>query len=483
MTLTASTWTIGEGDFFEQLRRREFARLDRDGHVYLDYTGGGLYADCQLSQHLELLRGGIYGNPHSHTPSSLRSTELVERARAYVLEFFNAAPEEYVVIFTQNASGALKLVGEAYPFSGGRLLMTYDNHNSVNGLREFARKKGASFRYVPMTAPELRIDGQRLAEELSRARRGANNLLVFPAQSNFSGVHHSLETVDLARSLGWDVIVDSATFAPTNRLDLGKWHPDFVPLSFYKMFGYPTGLGCLIARREALDKLRRPWFAGGTVWGVSVADDFHFMLAGPPAFEDGTVSYLAIPAAEIGLRLLASIGMDNIHDHVSRLGGLLLHRLLELRHDNGAPLVELYGPANSESRGATFALNFLDPDGNRIDERIIERTAHARRISLRTGCFCNPGGFEAAWGLTKDKYHVFRPKGWKLLKALLGSEQMAPPSMQDYVDKLRLPNAGAIRVSLGIASNAADVHALASYAESFLNERPVLPDVRPRLGC
>jgi molybdenum cofactor sulfurtransferase len=483
MTVAASTCIADAGDFFEQLRSREYAHLDREGHVYLDYTGGGLYADYQLRRHLELLRGGVYGNPHSHTPSSLRSTELVERARAYVLEFFNAAPEEYVVIFTQNASCALKLVGEAYPFSGGRLLMTYDNHNSVNGLREFARRKGASFRYVPMTLPELRIDGTCLVDELSGARRGANNLLVFPAQSNFSGVHHSLETIELARAYGWDVVVDCASFAPTNRLDLGKWHPDFVPLSFYKMFGYPTGLGCLIARRAALDKLRRPWFAGGTVWGVSVADDFHFMLEGPPAFEDGTVSYLAIPAAEIGLRWLAAIGMDNIHDHVARLGGLLLHRLLALCHDNGAPLVELYGPANSESRGTTFAMNFLDPDGRRIDERIIERTSHERRISLRTGCFCNPGGFEAAWGLTKDKYGVFRPKGWKLLKALMGAEKMAPPSMQDYVDKLGLPNAGAIRVSLGIASNATDVHELASYAESFLNQRPAVSDLRARLGC
>lgn len=90
----------------DDLRRSDFARLDRGGHVYLDYTGGRLYAESQLRDHMRLLERGVFGNPHSINPTSAASTELVERARAYVLEFFNAAPEEYVAIFTPNATGA-----------------------------------------------------------------------------------------------------------------------------------------------------------------------------------------------------------------------------------------------------------------------------------------------------------------------------------------------------------------------------------------
>ena len=82
-------------------------------------------------------------------------TELDEQARAAVLAYFNASPDEYTAIFTPNASGALKLVGEAYPFApGDRYLLTFDNHNSVNGIREFARAKGASTTYVPLTSPD-----------------------------------------------------------------------------------------------------------------------------------------------------------------------------------------------------------------------------------------------------------------------------------------------------------------------------------------
>ena len=78
----------------DELRRSDFARLDRGGHVYLDYTGGGLYAESQLREHMRLLENDVFGNPHSINPTSAASTELVERARASVLEFFNASPEE-----------------------------------------------------------------------------------------------------------------------------------------------------------------------------------------------------------------------------------------------------------------------------------------------------------------------------------------------------------------------------------------------------
>lgn len=128
----------------DALRAEDYTRLDDLGHVYLDYTGGGLYAASQLKQHMDMLLNGVYGNPHSANPTSLASTEVTEAARAYIHKYFNADPKEYAVIFAANASGALKIVGESYPFEeNGQYLLTFDNHNSVNGVREFARAKGA----------------------------------------------------------------------------------------------------------------------------------------------------------------------------------------------------------------------------------------------------------------------------------------------------------------------------------------------------
>ena len=178
----------------DDLRDREYARLDEQNQVYLDYTGSGLYATSQLQQHHELLEAGIFGNPHSKNPTSLAMTHLVEQARNYVYEYFNASPDEYVVIFTPNASGSLKLVGEAYPFSSdSRFLIAFDNHNSVNGIREFARSKGAEVAYLLSLLPEMRLDGAALELQLDQVQPGSSNLFAFPAQSNFSGVQHSLD--------------------------------------------------------------------------------------------------------------------------------------------------------------------------------------------------------------------------------------------------------------------------------------------------
>ena len=148
----------------DELRLTEYARLDQQGHVYLDYTGGGLYAESQLRDHMALLSEGVFGNPHSKNLTSMAMTRLVEQARDYVLQYFNASPDEYMVIFTQNSTGALKLVGESYPFEpGGTYLLTFDNHNSVNGIREFARSRGAAVTYIPVLPPDLRADTDQLA--------------------------------------------------------------------------------------------------------------------------------------------------------------------------------------------------------------------------------------------------------------------------------------------------------------------------------
>jgi molybdenum cofactor sulfurtransferase len=444
------------------LRAAEYSRLDDQQHIYLDYTGGGLYAERQLNAHLDMLRRGVFGNPHSSNPTSQAMTDLVEEARAYVLDYFNADADEYVVIFTQNASGALKLVGESYPFApGGHYLLTFDNHNSVNGIREFARTKGATVTYVPVLPPELRIDAGRLTTFLDRADPAEDNLFAYPAQSNFSGVQHSLDWIATAQAKGWDVLLDAAAFAPTNRLDLGEWHPDFVSLSFYKIFGYPTGVGCLIANRDTLHKLRRPWFAGGTITIASVQGDGYYLEDGEAAFEDGTIDYLNLPAVKIGLEHITRVGIDTIHARVRALTGWLLRELLALRHSNDTPLIHLYGPPTTEQRGGTVTVNFYDPDGRLFDYRDVEAQANAVNISLRTGCFCNPGAGEKAHGLTEAE----------LASCFQRAERM---TFEEFINVMsgRVHDAvGAVRVSVGIATTFADVHRLVEFARTFL-DRP-----------
>jgi len=356
----------------DALRAAQYGRLDASGTVYLDYTGGGLHADAQVREHASLLNEQVFGNPHSASPSSSAMTDAVERGRAKVLEYFHGTGE-YTAVFTLNASGALKLVGEAYPFEpGGRLLLTVDNHNSVNGIREFARTGGAAVDYAPLTSPDLRVDQAAATALFALADPAHPNLFAFPAQSNFSGVKHPLSLIDAAHERGWHVLMDAAAFVPTNSLDLRVVSPDFVAVSFYKMFGYPTGVGCLLIRNAALPTLRRPWFAGGTVNFATVQGRGHVLAPREAGFEDGTLNYLSIPAIEIGLRHLERTGIDAIQTRIDCLTGWLLSELQGLRHENGQPVVRLYGPSTADQRGGTVTMNFYDPAGKLVDSQPLQ---------------------------------------------------------------------------------------------------------------
>jgi selenocysteine lyase/cysteine desulfurase len=442
----------------DALRAAQYSRLDAQDQVYLDYTGGGLHATSQVLEHAQMLSDQVLGNPHSASPSSMEMTRRVEQARAAVLAYFNATGE-YTAIFTLNASGALKLVGESYPFApGGKLLLTADNHNSVNGMREFARDKGVAVRYAPLTRPELRIDQQAMDELLEQADPARSNLLAFPAQSNFSGVKHGLELIARAQGQGWHVLLDAAAFVPTNPLDLRAVTPDFVALSFYKMFGYPTGVGCLLVRNATLKALRRPWFGGGTVNFATVQGRMHVLSKGEAGFEDGTLNYLGIPAVEIGLRHLQQVGMQTLQTRVNCLTDWLITQLLAIRLGNGRPMVRLYGPANMHMRGGTVTLNCYDPQGHLIDYRRIEELAGGARISLRTGCFCNPGAGESAEDLSEEDMRAGIAQSGGEINLLRFSQ-----ALQQRGGK----SAGAIRVSTGIASNWADVERFLAFVRGL----------------
>jgi selenocysteine lyase/cysteine desulfurase len=448
----------------DSVRAAEYPYLDASGQVYLDYTGAGLPALSQLDAHTARLRGGCFGNPHSENPASAASTALIDRARGAVLGHLNASPDEYAVIFTQNASSACRLVGEAYAFGpGGRFVLTSDNHNSVNGIREFARARGARTEYIPLRPADLRADDESVRRVLSPdgAERPRPGLFAFPAQSNFSGVQHPLRWIDLAHERGYDVLLDAAAYLPANRLDLSQVHPDFVPVSWYKVFGYPTGVGCLVARREALARLQRPWFAGGTIAVASVLGDWHTLADDEAGFEDGTPSFQHIPDVEYGLSWVRQLNLDVIHERVTCLTGWLLRRLLAARHGNGAPLVRVHGPRDTAGRGGTVAFSVLAPDGRLADARAVAREAAIAGISIRTGCFCNPGAAEAAFGLTRSD--------------VVEAAQLGAISEDAYQAATGIPG-GALRASVGPVSSIDDVEALVTLIETTFGDRPADED-------
>lgn len=100
---------------------------------------------------------------------------------------------------------------------------------------------------------------------LAHSGKAGAGLFALTGQSNISNAKNPLELLHVAAALGFHTIVDAAALAPTSRISLARYPADAMAVSFYKMFGYPTGVGALVAKNSFLRALRRPWFAGGTV--------------------------------------------------------------------------------------------------------------------------------------------------------------------------------------------------------------------------
>ena len=436
---------------FADLREREFGRLDENDVAYLDYAGSALYGVSQVDAHRALLARSVFGNPHSAHRASLDSTAAIDAARRRVLRFLDAG-DDYVVCFTANTTAAIRLVAEAYPFADGvPLVLSADNHNSVNGIRELARRAGAHVSYLPLR-DDLRLDHP----EARLAGIGGGGLFAFPAQSNFSGVHHPLSLVRSAQSLGYHVLLDAAAYLPSYPLSLRLCPADFVVFSFYKLFGFPTGVGALVARADALASLLRPWFSGGTVDYASVALNRWQLRSGHAGFEDGTPNFLGIASLESGFELRESIGTGPLLRHVHAMTGSLLEGLLSLRHAGGEPMVRIYGPCDMDRRGGIIAFNLLDRDRRPIPYGLVEARASTAGVQLRGGCFCNPGAAEAAFRLDPS-----RMAG--CLDAIDGAFSI--PALQRCMG--RDTAVGALRASTGMATVQRDIDRALDVIASF----------------
>jgi len=104
----------GYGGRLAALRRREFSRLT--GSAYCDHAGATLPSEALLGDVCAALQRAVLGNPHSGGGESERAAEA---AAAATLAWLKAPPGRYTVVFTANATAALRLLGEAFPWEAG----------------------------------------------------------------------------------------------------------------------------------------------------------------------------------------------------------------------------------------------------------------------------------------------------------------------------------------------------------------------------
>ncbi|CAI4219850.1 unnamed protein product [Parascedosporium putredinis] len=367
----------------ESIRRSEYPLL-QGPDVYLDHTGTTLFPKSALDDFVQDVTSNLYGNPHSESKSSRRSTTKIEDIRKEALQFFNADPKDFDLVFVQNATAAIKLVVEILQSdSGARGGFWYgyhaDSHTSLVGVREVA---GAGFSYF---ASDAEVEDWITTGNVSRGQSSVvqgSRLFAYPA-----------------------------ALAATSELDLSNVDeaPDFVALSFYKIFGFPD-LGALLVRRALSPMLqRRKYFGGGTVEMVVNDVVWQSTNAGEPHeyLEDGTLPFHNIIALGHALnthrRLYTSQKL--VSRHTARLARYMYDEMSALQHWDGSPICVIYKEpdveyGNTTSAGSTIAFNLRYIDGTWVNLSDVELKANKYSIHLRTGGVCNPGGIAGSLKLS-----------------------------------------------------------------------------------
>lgn len=315
------------------------------------------------------------------------------------MKYFNADADEYSVIFTSGATAALKIVGECFEFTDdGAFYYLTDSHTSVLGMREIVKTE----KIVPLTKENLLDDSFVVS---------GSGLVTFPAQCNFNGFKYPLRAISkFHENPELFVCLDAASFVATNLLDLRTYKPDFVCVSFYKIFGYPTGIGALIVSKRGVQKLVKKYYGGGTVKIALTRSNWH-QKRDPihERFEDGTIPFLSIIALQTCFSFMENLlGRDfigRISRHVFNLAKYLNEQLQRLKHFNGEPVVCFHHDSKFESiatQGGIVNFSLRHADGSFVGFAEFSSIAALHNIILRTGCFCNPGACQSHLNLTND---------------------------------------------------------------------------------
>nr|DBA24681.1 TPA: hypothetical protein GDO54_012307 [Pyxicephalus adspersus] len=383
-----------------------------------------------------------------------------------ILQHFNTSTDDYTIIFTSGSTAALKLVADIFPWTpassdnaGSHFCYLTDNHTSVVGIR--GAMKMLNIPSIPVTPEDLLLSEVESKPTASR-HENTSHLFCYPAQSNHSGTKYPFSWIRKVKSGkmkpisvpgNWIVLLDAATFVSTSPLDLSIYHPDFVTISFYKIFGFPTGLGALIVSNQIAHNLKKNYFGGGTAAAYLSKEDFYVPKETiSNRFEDGTVSFLDIIAVKHGLDTLHRLtgGMEKIRNHTHALASYTYSVLSALCYANGKPVIQVYSDTEVRTcdvQGPIINFNVLDENGGIIGYSQVDKMASLYNIHFRTGCFCNAGACQKMLGISN---------------AEIRSNLQAGHICGDNMDIINGRPTGSIRISFGFMSTFED-------AQVFLN--------------
>jgi molybdenum cofactor sulfurtransferase len=403
----------------------------------------------------------------------------IDEVRRKVLDYFKADSKQFDVVFTQNATEAVKLLMQSCQEHKFRYLYHKDCQNSLVGIREVARGGSRCLR------SDLEVEDWLENGDNTEKGMAHDGLILFgcPAQSNMTGHRLPLSWAQRLRKSHLRshrkayTLLDASSYLVTGCLDLSDTEAaaDFISVSFNSIFGYPD-LGALIVRKSAARVLTsRRYFGAGVVELVLDVDEQTHVRKEDSihsALEDAALpaqSILALDSALMLHKTLFGTAAD-ISRYTGRLTKWLHSELTFLRHFTGTPVVQVYNEADanysdSRTQGAVIAFNIRDANRNWISATQFEKLANACGIQLSTGDMSNPGGLATMLEL----------KPWEMIRNFY--EQLKCGKDLDVIGDVPT---GVIRVSLGPMTTMKDVTVFATFIKTFFVQHKAWQPKSPR---
>ena len=363
-----------ESNMFDVYKlRKDFPMLNNpeNEYTFLDNASTTFKPQCVIDA-INLYYTRYTANSHrGDYDNSVIVDNMVEGTRKKVAKFLNASENE--VVFTSGTTMSVNLIAYGYAMKflkrGDEILIEEAEHAS-NTLPWFkvAEKVGAVVKFIP-----LNEKGRVTKENLVKSLSNRTKIVALAGVTNVLGYKIDIkEFAKEAHKVGALFALDGAQSVPHEKTDFKDLDIDFLSFSAHKMLG-PTGVGCLVAKYELLEKMDSFLVGGGM--NVTFSKNVSVEILNPPRkFEAGTINIAGIIGFGAAIDYLNNVGMDNIEAYETELKRYAVSKMSELDD------IVIY---NKESEAGIVTFNrkgvFPQDEGTLLNYR---------KIALRSGQHC-----------------------------------------------------------------------------------------------
>lgn len=345
--------------------------------IYLDNAATSYPKPPCVAQAMQTALRELGGNPgRGGHRLSLAASEEVYRCRESAATFFHLKDPSRVV-FTANCTASLNIALKSVTASGGRVLVSDMEHNSVIRPLHAAHVPSCyAGRYATaFDVARVGENDEETVENFRRAiRRGTKAIACLHASNVFGNVLPVAELGALAREKGLIFIVDAAQSAGILPIDMETMNIDILCAPGHKGLCGPSGTGLLLCGERYTPS---PLIQGGS-GNNSLSPVSPEEL--PERLESGTLNTVGICGLRAALEWVARQDMEaNCRAELQKIGWLY-DRLQQLAN------CRLYTPR--PAYGCSVPLLSFNLRGKSAEETaaLLDRQG----VAVRAGLHCAP---------------------------------------------------------------------------------------------